>query len=690
MREAEVGKAEQAINIAVALPGVNSLWSETLGEAGICVAVLDGPVTLSQPCFSGANITTVETFAVPALVNKGPAAEHGTYIASIIFGQHHSDLPGIAPGCRGLVMPIFSDGPQDSSIAASQLDLARAITQAVAEGAHIINVSGGQQAAGGEPEHHLAQAIRLCAENNVLVIAAAGNDGCKCLHVPAAAPTVLAVGAMDAMGSPLKLNNWGGTYQTQGILAPGEHISGALPTGGMIHKTGTSCAAAIVSGVSALLLSMQLRQGTKPDPHGVKAALLKSAIGCEAEGLSDPSHCERLLAGRINIPGAQELLSLKRTTRSSLNMEGAMVASDQVMPPPEISVSTGAPRGMAPGAVSTEPALPVTGGLGQMSSENNVLQTSVAPASEVGAATAAAAEAAIRSGSPVGGQAVAASEGASAPGCGCACGAGTGPPPLVYALGALATDFGSEARRDSFIQMGMANPHDPSQLVAHFDANVAHSSSVIWTLNQDQTPIYAIQPMGAFAAQVYERLREFVKAQLTEGVERVSVPGFIAGGVSLLNGQMVPAIVPELRGMYSWSTRRLVEAAAGPRPRSEEQRAEYQQKVADIENFLERVYHELRNLGIAPQERAMNYAATNASQAESVFRDAIQAGLKLDGIAVQRSPIGRPGSDCWDVNLSFFNPSRRLEQARRVYRFTVDVSDVIPVTVGRLRHWDVY
>jgi hypothetical protein len=40
--------------------------------------------------------------------------------------------------------------------------------------------------------------------------------------------------------------------------------------------------------------------------------------------------------------------------------------------------------------------------------------------------------------------------------------------------------------------------------------------------------------------------------------------------------------------------------------------------------------------------------------------------------------------------LTFFNPSRRLEQARRVYRFTVDVSDVIPVTVGKVRHWDVY
>jgi hypothetical protein len=86
----------------------------------------------------------------------------------------------------------------------------------------------------------------------------------------------------------------------------------------------------------------------------------------------------------------------------------------------------------------------------------------------------------------------------------------------------------------------------------------------------------------------------------------------------------------------------------------------------------------------------MNYAATNAFQLGFVYADAIKAELKLDNIGVERSPICRPGSDCWDVKLMFFNPVKRLEQARRAYRFTVDVSDVVPVTVGNVRHWDVY
>jgi len=72
------------------------------------------------------------------------------------------------------------------------------------------------------------------------------------------------------------------------------------------------------------------------------------------------------------------------------------------------------------------------------------------------------------------------------------------------------------------------------------------------------------------------------------------------------------------------------------------------------------------------------------------FQDAVDKGLVLDTTEVERSPICRPGSECWDVKITFFNPSERLTQARHVHRFTVDVSDVIPVTVGPVRSWAVY
>jgi cyanobactin maturation PatA/PatG family protease len=144
--------------------------------------------------------------------------------------------------------------------------------------------------------------------------------------------------------------------------------------------------------------------------------------------------------------------------------------------------------------------------------------------------------------------------------------------------------------------------------------------------------------------------------------------------------------------MYSWTTTALSEAILGsPPPESPEEREReaYAQRAQAVNNFLERVYYELRNLGMTPQERAINFAATNAFNVEKVIEAAIREEMDLDIIEVERSPLCRPDSDCWDVKLTFFNPGKVFEQAKKVYRFTVDVSDVVPVTVGRVRSWFV-
>ncbi len=57
---------------------------------------------------------------------------------------------------------------------------------AVEAGTHVINVSGGQRIPTSEAQDLLARAIRHARDRNVLIVAAAGNDGCACLHVPAA------------------------------------------------------------------------------------------------------------------------------------------------------------------------------------------------------------------------------------------------------------------------------------------------------------------------------------------------------------------------------------------------------------------------------------------------------------------------------------------------------------------------
>jgi cyanobactin maturation PatA/PatG family protease len=177
---------------------------------------------------------------------------------------------------------------------------------------------------------------------------------------------------------------------------------------------------------------------------------------------------------------------------------------------------------------------------------------------------------------------------------------------------------------------------------------------------------------------------------LDEGVERVSIPGVVAGKAMLLTGQVVPVVVPELRGMFSWTTAALADAVAGPAPAAEAPQPErdaHAQRTAGLRNFLDRVYHGLRNLGLTPQDRAINFAAANAFAFERIYEAALKEKMELENVNVVRSPICRPGSECWDVELYFFYPERQVQTVRRVHRFTVDVSDSVPVTVGPTRAW---
>ncbi|MGH2413923.1 MAG: S8 family serine peptidase, partial [Microcystaceae cyanobacterium] len=188
------------MSIVKEIPGLQQLWQKTQGDSQICVAVLDGLVDQTHPCFEGAALRRLPTLIEGEAYPQGKMSKHGTHVASVIFGQHNSPVSGIAPGCQGLILPVFPDNKSK----ASQLDLARAIEQAVSAGAHIINISGGQLTDIGEAEDWLERAVNLCQEKNVLIVAAAGNDGCECLHVPAALPTVLAVGAMSNQEYPLE------------------------------------------------------------------------------------------------------------------------------------------------------------------------------------------------------------------------------------------------------------------------------------------------------------------------------------------------------------------------------------------------------------------------------------------------------------------------------------------------------
>jgi len=222
--------------------------------------------------------------------------------------------------------------------------------------------------------------------------------------------------------------------------------------------------------------------------------------------------------------------------------------------------------------------------------------------------------------------------------------------------------------------------------------NPSEARSLVWTLHQEQTPVYALKPVGSFGHQVYETFRLLLAGQVdTSGsggsVERVSVPAErTERAIRLFSGQVVPVVklrVP--RGLYGWQVDDLIEdalAAAAPGLGSDQalrvRRA--------LRGFLDRVYHDLKNPGDTSKDRALNFAATNAFQVTAAFAQAVAEGRQLKSIEVVKSPVCRLYSDCWDVKLKFFDPDHG-QRAKRVCRLTVDVSDLMPVTLGEVRTW---
>jgi uncharacterized LabA/DUF88 family protein len=105
-----------------------------------------------------------------------------------------------------------------------------------------------------------------------------------------------------------------------------------------------------------------------------------------------------------------------------------------------------------------------------------------------------------------------------------------------------------------------------------------------------------------------------------------------------------------------------------------------------VEDFLALVYFRADQEPEVSRDRALNFAATNGYQVAVAFLDAMHDGLQYVSYRTEYSPFARVGGMCWDIVLQFNDPIRST-RARREYRMTVDIADVMPVTVGRLRRW---
>jgi subtilisin family serine protease len=221
----------------IALPEAHQL---ALGR-NVLIAVIDSAVDATHPELRGAIVGDFDAVGR----EDADADFHGTAIAGII--RAHGIIESAAPEAQILAVRAFRSGGRDSSPETTTHILVMAVDWAVRNGVKVINMSFI-----GSHDPALQQLLQAANEKGVVVVAAAGNGGPSAPPVyPAAYPGVIAVTAVDEDDHLYAFANRGSYIA---VAAPGVDILAPVARGGYAFVSGTSFAAAYVTGIAALLL----------------------------------------------------------------------------------------------------------------------------------------------------------------------------------------------------------------------------------------------------------------------------------------------------------------------------------------------------------------------------------------------------------------------------------------------------
>jgi thermitase len=269
-------------------------WDQTKGDSGVIIAVLDSGVELIHPDIRNKIVSPGKDF----INGDNDASDdlwHGTHVAGIAAAETNNELGIAGVGWACDILPgkiIAASGEGDYGA------LILAIYWAVEQGAKVINLSLG----GDARDDDLLSALKYAYEQNVVVVAAAGNEGGPVLYPAAYDQYCLAVAATDYNDTRAAFSNLGPEID---VAAPGVDVLSLYPTwdtpagfAPYVYANGTSMATPHVAGLAALLKSLKpwLTAGE------VMNIIRYSADDVNADGF--PGRDDYIGFGRINVERA--------------------------------------------------------------------------------------------------------------------------------------------------------------------------------------------------------------------------------------------------------------------------------------------------------------------------------------------------------------------------------------------------
>jgi Subtilase family len=199
---------------------------------GVRIAVIDTGIDVKHPDLRGQAVEVRNFISDGA----GAADRHGTAVAGVIasVAGNRQGIVGVAPGARLLALQACAQHNAQGRGNCTTFSLARAIDHAITAGSDVLNLS-----LGGPQDRLLERLLAAAIEQDIVVVAARGG-GKPGAAFPASLPGVIAVGNVPAPAGRL--------------IAPGQDVLTLVPPDGYDYLSGSSIAAAHVSGIVALLL----------------------------------------------------------------------------------------------------------------------------------------------------------------------------------------------------------------------------------------------------------------------------------------------------------------------------------------------------------------------------------------------------------------------------------------------------